>query len=189
MNAAIHACKFFFRLEPPTSQVSPDELECLLSYAIDAEVIVEIGCFEGKTTASLAHQTPHRVYSVDPFQKGRLGLCYEELIAKAHCRREKLRNVEFIKGFSHTVCAGFQSVIDLLFIDADHSYEAVKKDWLDWFPKVRPGGFVALHDCRLAPSSPAYLGSMKFYEEYLPKIANITEVAGVGSLAVFRVTT
>lgn len=35
---------------------------------------------------------------------------------------------------------------DYVYIDADHSYEAVKRDIADWFPKVRPGGVLAGHD-------------------------------------------
>jgi predicted O-methyltransferase YrrM len=36
--------------------------------------------------------------------------------------------------------------IDLLFIDADHSYEAVSADWKNWSPFVRKGGIIAFHD-------------------------------------------
>lgn len=36
--------------------------------------------------------------------------------------------------------------LDGVFIDADHSYEAVKKDIDDWMPKVRKGGILAGHD-------------------------------------------
>jgi predicted O-methyltransferase YrrM len=36
--------------------------------------------------------------------------------------------------------------IDFLFIDADHSYEAVSTDWKDWSPYVRKGGIIAFHD-------------------------------------------
>ena len=36
--------------------------------------------------------------------------------------------------------------LDGVFIDADHSYEAVKKDIADWMPKVRKGGILAGHD-------------------------------------------
>lgn len=34
----------------------------------------------------------------------------------------------------------------LVYIDADHSYEAVKKDIRAWLPKLVPGGFMAFHD-------------------------------------------
>ena len=36
--------------------------------------------------------------------------------------------------------------IDLLFIDGDHSFEGVKKDWEMYSPLVRPGGIVVFHD-------------------------------------------
>lgn len=35
---------------------------------------------------------------------------------------------------------------DFLFIDGDHSYEGIKKDYLDYQPLVREGGLVAFHD-------------------------------------------
>lgn len=41
--------------------------------------------------------------------------------------------------------------VDVLFIDGDHSYEAVARDWAIYHNLVRPGGLVAFHDsaCRL----------------------------------------
>jgi len=36
--------------------------------------------------------------------------------------------------------------LDFVFIDSDHSYEAVKQDINDWTPKVRKGGIVSGHD-------------------------------------------
>lgn len=35
---------------------------------------------------------------------------------------------------------------DLLFIDADHTYEAVAADWANYSQLVAPGGIVAFHD-------------------------------------------
>ena len=35
---------------------------------------------------------------------------------------------------------------DFVFIDADHSYEGVKGDWINYTPRVKQGGLVALHD-------------------------------------------
>jgi len=36
--------------------------------------------------------------------------------------------------------------LDFVFIDALHTYDAVKADIRAWYPKVRPGGIVAGHD-------------------------------------------
>ncbi len=187
MRTALHALKVIVGLEGPESQVSDEELECLISYAPTAKIIVEIGCFEGRTTGMLAKRCRGVVYSIDPFFRGRLGICYSELVARTHCRRQSLRNVEFIKAFSYEVAPGFAKDIDLLFIDADHSYESVKRDWDDWFPKVRNGGVVALHDSRRAPNSPEYLGSMRFYDQYIPTVPEVTEIGVVGSLALLRI--
>lgn len=44
--------------------------------------------------------------------------------------------------------------IDLLFIDGDHTYSGVKKDWLMYAPLVKNGGIVALHDICHHPTVP-----------------------------------
>jgi predicted O-methyltransferase YrrM len=36
--------------------------------------------------------------------------------------------------------------LDFLFIDGDHTYDGVKRDFEDYGPLVRPGGLIALHD-------------------------------------------
>lgn len=36
--------------------------------------------------------------------------------------------------------------LDFAYLDADHTYEAVKADIAAWWPKVRPGGTLAGHD-------------------------------------------
>jgi cephalosporin hydroxylase len=38
------------------------------------------------------------------------------------------------------------SEIDFLFIDGDHTYDGVKRDWEMYAPLVRRGGIIAFHD-------------------------------------------
>lgn len=41
--------------------------------------------------------------------------------------------------------------LDVVFIDADHHYEAVLADLNAWYPKVKPGGIIAGHDFSFSP--------------------------------------
>lgn len=56
-------------------------------------------------------------------------------------------NVEIIKAFSTEACQRFEkNFFDVVYIDADHTFEAVLRDLKDWWPLVKPGGFLAGHD-------------------------------------------
>ena len=37
-------------------------------------------------------------------------------------------------------------LVDMVFIDGDHSYEGCKGDILAWKPRLKPGGILAIHD-------------------------------------------
>lgn len=189
MKSLIHTAKFILAIDSPSSQVTDTELQLLLKHARGATLIVEIGCFEGKTSAALASNNPtlKKLYSIDPFFKGRLGVCYGEWIARIHCKREGAKAVEFRKGFSFEIAPTFHEEIDFLFIDADHRYEAIKQDWRDWYPKVRNGGIIALHDSKQAVNSTHYLGSMEFYDKDVKAMSEVEEIASVDSLVLLRV--
>lgn len=183
-----HFCRVVANRERPASQVTATELKLLLQYSQNSQCVVEIGCFEGSTAAALGKNTAGNVFSIDPFSKGRIGIAYGLWIARLLLLRQGIRNVQLIRGFSFEVAQRFAYPIDFLFIDADHSYEGVKRDWQDWFPKVSVGGFVALHDCKKASNSPADLGTMSFYTRDLAMVSEIEEAAAADSLVIFRRT-
>jgi Methyltransferase domain len=173
-------------LDCAASQVTDRELQMLLRYSRDARTICEIGCYEASTSVALAHNTTGTVYSVDPFYSGRLGISYTEYVARVHRWRNRVQNLVFLKGLSHEVSCNFLLSIDFRFIDADHSYEAVKADWNGWFPKVRRGGYIALHDSKPASNSPQMLGSMRFYLEDVLQIDGVVECDSVDSLVIVQ---
>jgi hypothetical protein len=158
----------------------------ILQYSRDGRTICEIGCYEASTSVALALNTTGTVYSVDPFCSGRLGVCYSEYVARLHRWRKGAPNLIFLKGLSLEIGRTFDVPIDFLFVDADHSYEAAKADWAAWFPKVRKGGYIALHDSRPAVNSPQKLGSMRFYSEDIPYIDGVVERDSVDSLVILQ---
>lgn len=58
--------------------------------------------------------------------------------------------------------------LDFIFIDADHSYQSVKKDILAWTPKLKDGGMVSGHDTH-------FPDVLKAIEELIPN----WEAAGI----------
>ena len=187
MNAFAHFCRYAVGLDGPDTQVTDSELSVILKYSREAKVLVEIGCYEGATTAALAASAPAgQVYSIDPFFKGRLGICYGYWIVRMQLLRKGIHNVRLIRALSEEAVKKFAPAADFLFIDGDHSFQAIERDWSAWFPKVKSGGVIAMHDCRISKNSPIELGTMRFYRECLPRWNGLREVDGADSLAVFQ---
>ena len=81
------------------------------------------------------------------------------------------QEIRLIRSDSHSAktmsqVLGFLGVrkVDFLFIDGDHSYEGVKKDFEMYSPLVAEGGIVAFHD--IVPGRPEVVGEVpRFWSE------------------------
>lgn len=186
MRELMHCCRYLLGLDSPATQVTDREVAILLHHARTASVIVEIGTFEGKTAIALAQATPGKVFSIDPFFSGRLGIGYGEVIARAARRRAGVHNLKYIKDFSYHAASRFDLPVEMIFIDADHSYDGVRRDWIDWTAKLKVGGVVAMHDSRIARNSPVRLGSMEFFEREVATNKDYELIDGADALVVLR---
>jgi predicted O-methyltransferase YrrM len=64
--------------------------------------------------------------------------------------------------------------VDVLFVDGDHGYDAVRRDFELYGPLVRPGGIVAFHDIVEGPSA---VGDVpRFWREIKPSLADPVEL-------------
>jgi hypothetical protein len=72
--------------------------------------------------------------------------------------------------------------IDLLHIDGFHSYEAIKKDFETWIPKVSPNGIILLHDIHVRRKT---FGVYKFWQEIKAQFKTIEFVGSHGLGVVF----
>ncbi len=115
-----------------------------------AAVIVEVGSYLGASAVALARGTRRnggRVHAVDTWTNLAMSEgsrdTYSEFL---HNTAAYADQVVACRGLSTEIAPSFDQQIDLLFIDADHSYEGVRSDLEAWLPKVKPGGLVAMHD-------------------------------------------
>jgi predicted O-methyltransferase YrrM len=134
-----------------------EELASLLEEVrrLDPRTVVEIGTSVGGTLyfwTRLA-QPDAIIVSVD-LPGGQFGGGYSPLRAPIYRRFARERQkLHLMRADSHeqstlervkSLFDGGQ--IDFLFIDGDHTYEGVKKDWEMYSPLVRPGGLIVFHD-------------------------------------------
>ena len=108
--------------------------------------VLEVGSYLGLSTICLA-QSAESVLSVDPHD-GRGTAIRQDTLPGFHKSLERygVENVESIVGTAEDVPEGM--AFDLIFIDGDHSYEAVARDIELALPLLAPGGLIAFHDYR-----------------------------------------
>ena len=76
----------------------------------------------------------------------------------------------------------FDQPIDLLFIDGDHEEGPVTADVALWLPKVRAGGWVALHDVR----NREWPGVSRALSRLLWRSTTLTDVRFADSIAAMK---
>ena len=108
--------------------------------------ICEIGTYNGGTNFMLYHNLPsvNIMIGIDLYVKNRFFLRFFSKPSKylyflngESCNPKILLKVErLLEG----------QKLDLLFIDGDHSYDGVRKDFLNYRGYMRQGGLIAFHD-------------------------------------------
>ena len=134
-----------------------DELASLLGdvKALNPATVLEIGTAQGGTLylwTRLAREDA-LVVSVD-LPGGKFGGGYSRLRIPIYRRFARARQkLHLLRANSHdpSTLAKVKELfgarlIDLLFIDGDHTYEGVKQDWEMYSPLVRSGGLIVFHD-------------------------------------------
>ena len=122
--------------------------------------VAEIGSWKGKSTYCLSRglRPGGRITAIDPFdasgdKESRIlyekerGAAELESVFRRNLRHEMRRHeFQIIRGTS----ANFPQdgpTLDLLFLDGDHSWEAVSEDFRRMGPCLKGGGMLLLHDC------------------------------------------
>lgn len=130
----------------------------------DRACVVEVGSWAGRTALAMA-DAGATVWCVDTWEGSDPagGDDTRERVAawggggevfRTFCRNcgpRLFRDVFPCRGPSLLWASCWPAPADVVFIDADHGYEAVKADILAWLPHVRPGGVICGHDLGVFP--------------------------------------
>jgi hypothetical protein len=159
--AQIPGLELTLTIQPPIPAEFP---ECLprqhlpgYLHLIGARVGVEVGVQRGEFSEHLLEHWGGKLFMVDAWRYQPAG--YRDaanvsdaehqanyLEAKAVERKFANRAV-IMRGLSVEMSRRFaDEALDFVYLDANHSCEAVTADLEAWFPKVRPGGLIAGHD-------------------------------------------
>lgn len=160
----------------------PNAYNFLVSNIPDNGVFVECGAWLGSSSSYLCDIAKDRinVYIVDTWKGSPNELdTTHKLATKKDIYQIFLKNmgtrkfipikkdsIEASKDFEDKSC-------DVVYIDMDHRYEAVKQDIEKWLPKVKSGGYIAGHD--YAPYE--WDGVVKAVDEFFGK-SNIVIMDG-----------
>ena len=136
-----------------------------LCQACDARTYVEIGCKDGKTTGFVLANCPQvRAIAIDPWiqQQPSADVTretyenwnFEKIEAefwknvgehKDRCQQVRCTSVEYAREAVND-SGRPRELYDVVFIDALHDYLSVGQDIALWWPLVREGGYLVLHD-------------------------------------------
>ncbi len=141
--------------------MSLGELRFLADHASKSKVIVEAGCFKGRSTRAMADNTTGIIHAIDPWDGLYEGLTHPRDDALRYLqtdpdgiRKEFYENLlDYISigrviphtGYFHHFWVGYP---DMIFIDANHSYLTTKRDILHAVMLMQGGGFLCGHDYR-----------------------------------------
>lgn len=148
------------------SDKEASELFKLASWAPEENAVCcELGSWLGKSSVilgkALRYKKNAKLYCIDPFdlladepwhkkafqeQAGPTNLTRKQVVSDMMKANDLNSVITLVEAFGENYINEFNQPIDFLFIDADHAYESVVRDYKNWAPLIKSGGFIAFHD-------------------------------------------
>jgi len=116
---------------------------------------VEVGTFEGENAEKILSVWKVHLILIDPYCyqdesvycDGSNRVNYDHAYRLAQFRMTPyLERSTFIRQYSKIAAELIGVPLDFVYLDGNHSYEAVVEDLDLWIPKLKPGGIIGGHD-------------------------------------------
>jgi hypothetical protein len=130
----------------------------IVAAACPAPICAEVGVYKGQYARQMLDTlNPAQLVLIDPWGQISDGtyadypnndvIEWDRIAARVINGLGARPNVTVMRTLSLLASASFPDAhFDFIYVDANHSYEAVKADLAAWLPKVKPGGFIGGHD-------------------------------------------
>jgi len=117
--------------------------------------MIEIGSYMGESTMMFASSGIFKtIHSIEPHTgnekfNNEYGYDWKDIQKEYKINTRHFNNIIHHKDYSYNIVDNFDdNSIDFIYIDADHTYESVKRDIELYLPKVKDGGIIGGHDYR-----------------------------------------
>ncbi len=126
-----------------------DIIELIENIEGDNLTLIEVGSYMGESMELFAKSGKFKkIFCVDPWldnDSTTTNVSYSERFFD-----EKLQNYSFVEKIKKTSDDAFKlfddNSVDVVYIDAEHTPEAIKKDIKNWLPKIKNNGYITGHD-------------------------------------------
>ena len=139
--------------------------------AIRPKLRAELGVYNGRSgftflQSMVDHDIDGVAYGIDCWEGDEHTDAYDDSIyndVSDHAREHYRGNTYLLRMFFNEALQHFNDdSLDLLHIDGLHTYEAIREDFTNWYPKVKPGGIILFHDVMAKIKD---FGAWKYFEE------------------------
>jgi glycosyltransferase involved in cell wall biosynthesis len=148
---------------------------------LNIKKVCEVGVRDGENLLKMYSESLDELVAVDiwtetgilsendlKYSQTQLDNQYDKVIEISKKTNNKIK---VIRNFSHKASESFEDeYFDFIYLDADHTYEAVKLDLNSWWPKLKVGGIMGLHDYVDIKHGDVEFGVVKAVDEFIKKI-------------------
>ncbi|MEM9373157.1 MAG: class I SAM-dependent methyltransferase [Planctomycetota bacterium] len=177
-------------VEQTEGWLSADEARLLhdLASGVTRGCIVEIGAYRGRSTIALSAGAPDGigVHSIDPHAEMWIGerLAFRgpedrRAFFESMIRSGAWRNVSLLNSTSAAIAPGWNTPVEMLWIDGDHSHRGVRADWDAWQPHLLRGAAVVFDDAHDPAIGPQALIGELLESGTVEHIRNVGKVRAV----------
>ena len=165
-----------------------EEAQLLFNLAkqVTSGCIVEVGSYRGRSTVALSHgaKAGHQppVFAVEPHEEfvgelgGQFGCEDRAAFFQTMLRTRSYENVRLVNLSSELITPNWQQPVAMLWLDGDHSFEGVSRDFQCWRDHLPTGAVIVFDD-----ATDQRLGPYRLIEELI-NAGKVRKLAAVGKV-------